>query len=198
MSSSELSSSELSSSERLQNSLSLLKPFNELYYSTQKSIEATKLNFPDPSGKLLHHLAVLGVAQLSDYLAWIPFERFTTVELLGRGGFATVWKGAVELGSDIKWYALKEVSQGQMAEVSSFLSLFPHFLISFACFLFLHFNCFTFDQLVLHVVIACNGAAFSSPVPRIYGVTYSSSGQYLMVMELAKEGTLENTRDATS
>src|SRR3954470_18497038 len=122
----------MSSSERLQSSLSLLKPFNELYSSTQKRIEATKLNFLDPSGELLHHLAVLGVAQLSDYLAWIPFERFTTVELLGQRGFATVWKGAVELDNGYdpytQWYALKEVSQGQIAEVSSFLSvisLFP-------------------------------------------------------------------------
>src|SRR3954471_10769615 len=120
MSSSELSSSELSSSERLQNSLSLLKPFNELSSNDQSRIRANKLNFPDPSGELLQHLAVLGVAQLSDYLAWIPFSRFTTVELLGKGGFATVWKGAVELTRSnsspyTKWYALKEVSPGQMA-----------------------------------------------------------------------------------
>src|SRR3954462_15040214 len=95
-----MSSSELSSSERLQNSLSLLKPFNKLAIDVQRHIEATKLNFPDPSGELLQHLAALGVAQLSDYLAWIPFKRFTKVDHLGQGGFATVWKGAVEpLGS---------------------------------------------------------------------------------------------------
>src|SRR3954470_8926112 len=108
------------SSKRLQHNLSLLKPFNELYESVQESINDNKLEFPDPSNELLRHLTVLGVPQLCDYLAWMPFERFTGVEILGRGGFATVWKGAVEpLGGewsdfpherDIRWYALKEVS----------------------------------------------------------------------------------------
>ena len=117
------------SSERLLHNLSLLKPFNELFDIDQNTIKNTKRNFPDPSNELLRHLTVLGVPQLCDYLAWIPFERFTGVEILGRGGFATVWKGAV----DDWWYALKTVSQGQMAEVSSFLvSVF--LLFSFSLF----------------------------------------------------------------
>src|SRR3954464_7563637 len=97
------------SSERLQHNFSLLKPFNELDWGAQWGIKDTKLDFPDPSNELLRHLTVLGVAQLCDYLAWMPFERFTGVEILGRGGFATVWKGAVELAYP-RWYALKEVS----------------------------------------------------------------------------------------
>ena len=113
------------SSERLQHNLSLLKPFNELTQYIQGKIKENKLDFPDPSNELLRHLTVLGVPQLCDYLAWIPFERFTRVEFLGRGGFATVWKGAVEIGGDLWWYALKEVSPGQMAEVSSFLARLP-------------------------------------------------------------------------
>src|SRR4051794_1122416 len=39
---------------------------------------------------------------------------------------------------------------------------------------------------------------YTSAVPWIYGLTLNSSGQYLMVMQLAKEGTLETTRDATN
>src|SRR4051794_5746117 len=84
------------SSERLQHNLSLLKPFNKLNEDIQEYIREKKRSFPDPSNELLRHLMVLGVPQLCDYLAWMPFERFTGVEILGRGGFATVWKGAVE------------------------------------------------------------------------------------------------------
>src|SRR3954462_14824605 len=118
------------SSERLQQSLSFLKPFKKLDEDTQEDIKENKLNFPDPSNELLRHLTVLGVPQLCDYLAWMPFERFTEVEFLGRGGFATVWKGAVELKFSngetyTRWCALKEVSLGQMAEVSSFLARLP-------------------------------------------------------------------------
>src|SRR3954454_10784474 len=113
------------SSERLQHSLSLLKPFNEISKYQQEGIKRYKRNFPDPSNELLRHLTVLGVPQLCDYLAWMPFERFTRVEILGRGGFATVWKGAVNNGLYNEWYALKEVSLQQMAEVSSFLGRLP-------------------------------------------------------------------------
>src|SRR4051812_4929565 len=117
------------SSERLQHNLSLLKPFNKLHEGVRGRINDNKRNFPDPSNELLRHLTVLGVPQLCDYLAWMPFERFTRVEILGRGGFATVWKGAVELDTEYgvfdQWYALKEVSPGQMAEVSSFLASLP-------------------------------------------------------------------------
>ncbi|RUS31313.1 hypothetical protein BC938DRAFT_478075 [Jimgerdemannia flammicorona] len=83
--------------DRLQKTLSLMKPFDQLEAVRKARINANKLNFPDfNSETLLKHLTKFGAPQLTDYLVWIPFERFVTVEELGRGGFATVWKGTVE------------------------------------------------------------------------------------------------------
>ena len=91
------------SSERLQHNLSLLK---SLYEVNQPFIEGLKLDFPDPNNELLLHLTKLGVPQLSDYLVWIPFNRFIKTEFLGQGGFAKVWKAAVEPLVDLWWEPL--------------------------------------------------------------------------------------------
>ncbi|RUP43507.1 hypothetical protein BC936DRAFT_137068 [Jimgerdemannia flammicorona] len=58
--------------------------------------EAYRKNFP----YYVEHLKKLNLPeQLSIYVSWIPFGCFVDVELLEKGGFATVNKGAIKWAS---------------------------------------------------------------------------------------------------
>lgn len=137
----------MDSDSRLQHILTLFKPFHELQDWHQKSIKRNKLKFPDPDDKTLKaHLTKLGVPQLADYLCWIPYCQFTEVKELGRGGFARVYKGTIELldPPGFPWvdlddltrinhlqgtthYALKEIGLSMIPEVSICTSNFLFF-----------------------------------------------------------------------
>ncbi|RUS31476.1 hypothetical protein BC938DRAFT_477740 [Jimgerdemannia flammicorona] len=56
---------------------------------------ANKMNFPYYD-ELPRHLEYLNLQELSRCMTWIPFERFTNVRRLGRGGFATVHRGTIK------------------------------------------------------------------------------------------------------
>ncbi|RUP10413.1 Brix domain-containing protein [Jimgerdemannia flammicorona] len=89
-------SSVMPTDERLQRYEAILKPFVDLDQYERHKIRERHLNFPDPDGKLRTHLAQLGAPdRLADQLVWIPFARLEHVEKIGRGGFATVYKGTV-------------------------------------------------------------------------------------------------------
>lgn len=90
MAPSNISAQKETTNDRLKRSLSLLKP-------DPPPGRWRKMNFPDPDNNIKRHLDSLGAPQLlSEYLAWIPFDRFTDVEMLVRGGFSVVWKGTVK------------------------------------------------------------------------------------------------------
>ncbi|RUP46365.1 hypothetical protein BC936DRAFT_147041 [Jimgerdemannia flammicorona] len=92
-----------------------------------------KFNFPNHEKVLEIHLNHLLIPELVAFLVWIPFDRFVNVVELGKGGFATVYKGTVRwppnqhLGTYTKYpddgpyeenYALKEILPEMATEVS--------------------------------------------------------------------------------
>lgn len=82
--------------DRLQSVLSRLMPVRDLPLNKRCEILANKMNYPDPGDEIIRkHLITLGAPQLVEYLVWIPYKRFTNIRMLGRGGFATVWRGTV-------------------------------------------------------------------------------------------------------
>lgn len=63
-----------------------------LHRKTRRKIK--ELNYPMPHGfheQYRHHLDRLNVADLRDFIAWIPYERFRDVQLLSKGTLATVY-----------------------------------------------------------------------------------------------------------
>ncbi|RUP49704.1 hypothetical protein BC936DRAFT_141760, partial [Jimgerdemannia flammicorona] len=70
-----------------------------------------KLNFPGHDDELRKHLSALGLAELQPYLVWIPFERFVEFSVLGRGGFATVYRATVK-AEDQRMFLRINVSEG--------------------------------------------------------------------------------------
>ncbi|RUS32039.1 hypothetical protein BC938DRAFT_476434 [Jimgerdemannia flammicorona] len=101
---------------RLQEAKALLKPFDELPQSCQRKILAWKSGWhSDTSDTLRQHLEYLNLLELSDFLMWIPFERFLNVRLLCKGGFATIWAANDYIGG--RTFVLKEMSMELLQEL---------------------------------------------------------------------------------
>lgn len=68
-----------------------------------------KSNFPNDENRLRKVLEMFGVSQLADYLVWIPYREFSTLEKMGDGGFGAVYRARVNIHSqkDGKVVALK-------------------------------------------------------------------------------------------
>lgn len=62
----------------------------------QIQIECNRLNFPGHSAELERALQTLGLPELVGCLVWVPWDRLKDVEELGRGGFATVYRGTIQ------------------------------------------------------------------------------------------------------
>ncbi|RUS13649.1 kinase-like domain-containing protein [Endogone sp. FLAS-F59071] len=61
----------------------------------QIQIECNRLNFPGHSAEVERALRTLGLPELAGCLVWVPWDRLEDVEELGRGGFATVYRGTI-------------------------------------------------------------------------------------------------------
>ncbi|RUS32870.1 hypothetical protein BC938DRAFT_473977 [Jimgerdemannia flammicorona] len=86
----------------------------------KQKIQSHKETFPEDDAELAAHLETLNVSELTEYLLWIPFNRFQNLEILGEGGFARVWKATVHWpGADEdELYALKEIDISMSPEVN--------------------------------------------------------------------------------
>lgn len=123
------------SQARIQSALSHLKPYDELDRHHQKKIEELKLLFPYDS-QLDKHLTHLKLAVLRPYLVWVPFEFVMGVQVIGRSGISTVYKGDVILhpseGGEAldQTFVFKEFDMPMLQEVSLRSSVFEawHFL----------------------------------------------------------------------
>ncbi|RUS14917.1 hypothetical protein BC937DRAFT_93162 [Endogone sp. FLAS-F59071] len=109
-----------------------LYPFDELDDYDQRDIKHLKGAFGQYEPILNEHLTRLNLRELSDRLAWIPFEVFQDVQQLAKGGFATVYTAKLDypllhVGED-KMVALKVLSPRLLQEVvfSSQLSYITH------------------------------------------------------------------------
>lgn len=74
---------------RVQQALSLLKPFDQLDYHEQRRINHLKSQFPYDD-QLTTHLEHLHLLKLLPYLVWVPYENFRDVQQLAKSGFANV------------------------------------------------------------------------------------------------------------
>ncbi|RUS24030.1 hypothetical protein BC938DRAFT_474234, partial [Jimgerdemannia flammicorona] len=125
-----------------------------------------KAAFPD-NGQLQLHLEKLGVPQLEMYLVWIAPDRFTAFEEVGKGGFATVYKGTVSFqdrkGEREKSFALKELRKEMVPE------------------------------LVMSAVLTfCDRQGNALPINELIGLTrHPTNGDYLMVSRFSQHGALE-------
>ncbi|RUP45834.1 hypothetical protein BC936DRAFT_147680 [Jimgerdemannia flammicorona] len=157
--------------KRLNALLPLLKPFNRLRPTNRNRINVWKVEFPDPGNTILTHLKRLGVEQLENHVFWLPPSRFTKFEKLADGGFASVWAGTVENkhtkvheGNRTTTFALKELKAAMVPE------------------------------LVLNVLFNDNGTFYFPTIPVVGLSQHPQTQQYLMVMWLATNGTLENMK----
>ncbi|RUS17017.1 kinase-like domain-containing protein [Endogone sp. FLAS-F59071] len=90
----------MATSDLVQKLLSTLAPYSDLRMFVQHKIKNHKEDFPHHQ-ELIAHLSDLGIsdigmAQLADYIVWIPQHRFACIERINRGGFGTVYKGTVK------------------------------------------------------------------------------------------------------
>ncbi|RUS16329.1 hypothetical protein BC938DRAFT_476611 [Jimgerdemannia flammicorona] len=101
-------------------------------------IQANKLNFAGHEKELHDQLITLNLLELADYLVWIPMKRFTNIEVLGNGGYSTVYSGTVEwptgfaastihtirreTGRIRKKYAMKEIDLNMVTEAKAFIA----------------------------------------------------------------------------
>lgn len=64
---------------------------------------SNNINFP-LSNNDGEHLARLGLSELQGVIPWIPFERLTEIEFLGKGGFGEVYSAAL-INADARGFA---------------------------------------------------------------------------------------------
>ncbi|RUS22599.1 kinase-like domain-containing protein [Endogone sp. FLAS-F59071] len=203
MASFNISAHKETTNDRLMRSLSLLKP-------NPPPGRWRKMNFPDPDNNIQLHLNRLGAPQLlSEYLAWIPFDRFTDVGMLVRGGFSVVWKGTVKPLDSRGWasYVPKQLPSWKRwwNNIAVEKRRFPlpeevgyepnyaynHVPRTYALKEIEDFMLpeLLYEQLTLQIHIASSGA-----MPQVIGLSQTNSGKYVMVMTYAVEGNLENTK----
>ncbi|RUP36703.1 hypothetical protein BC936DRAFT_138460 [Jimgerdemannia flammicorona] len=77
----------------------LVTPFAELDDYDQRDITKLKNAFAQYDSILLEHLTRFDLGELSDRLAWIPFELFKDVRKLAKGGFGTVFVAGLDFPS---------------------------------------------------------------------------------------------------
>lgn len=111
----------MATSDRLRKLLARLPAYDTLGGEKIK-IEWLKERFPDPEKQLRHHLKLLGVPQLEDYLVWIPPSQIKNIKPLAKGGFAQVWVADVNESTDPdsigQKYAMRELQQSMIQQVS--------------------------------------------------------------------------------
>lgn len=98
-----------------------LLPFAQMDDYDQRDIKRLKDAFGQYDSILNEHLTRLNLIELSDRLAWIPFELFQDVKQLAKGGFGTVYTAKLDyslvyVGED-KTVALKVLDQSLLQEV---------------------------------------------------------------------------------
>ncbi|RUS29114.1 hypothetical protein BC938DRAFT_481037 [Jimgerdemannia flammicorona] len=172
----------MTSSDRLQRLLSLFRPLNELESGYQNTVKANRLNFPDPDNQMIRKgLSTLGVPQLSDYLIYIPYERFK-IEELGRGGFATVWKGTVEpLDERGLVHAIYYVDN---RDVISYTSTPLHFALK-------EIDADMNVELALHTYLTSHAEDAVSPIMPIIGLSQQNFGDYKYLLAAHREELIE-------
>ncbi|RUS22832.1 hypothetical protein BC937DRAFT_86469 [Endogone sp. FLAS-F59071] len=150
------------STTRLQSLLALIKPFDELDKSHQRTISIWKNTFPDcpdTEEQLSACLEILGAPQLKPYLAWVPPDELFCFQPLAKGGFAKVYKTKIYVNGPPFWAAAKELKPSMLA---------------------------------LNVYLSrCVNS--STPTMDVLGLSrHPDIGEYLMIMQFADTGTLEN------
>ncbi|RUP50215.1 hypothetical protein BC936DRAFT_139962 [Jimgerdemannia flammicorona] len=157
------------SESRLQQALSRVKRFDELSESAQNWIRYLKREFRYED-ELAGHLAELGLSMLQEYLVWIPLVRFVGgLKQIGRGGFATVWKGRLRYMNEDNTrlveedFALKEFDKSMLQEI------------------------------VLNILIVTGVGTFTrSGWFKLIGISkHEESGKYLVITRYAGGGNLE-------
>ncbi|RUS27872.1 hypothetical protein BC938DRAFT_482621 [Jimgerdemannia flammicorona] len=174
--------------ERLQRLLAKLKPFDELHDEHITEMKNWKAAFPNDE-TLLTHLEKLSVPELVDRLVWIPPSHYTDLEPLGQGGFATVYKAKL-VAKNIE-VAMKELDPLRISEVCidlGYPAIRAIFFFSDNClYPKIHLQTMFILQLVMAVICDNVYATLS-----VHGLTQiQDTGKYLIVMELAEKGTLE-------
>ncbi|RUP49703.1 hypothetical protein BC936DRAFT_141760, partial [Jimgerdemannia flammicorona] len=140
-----------------------------------------KLNFPGHDDELRKHLSALGLAELQPYLVWIPFERFVEFSVLGRGGFATVYRATVK-AEDQRMFLRINVSEGvdMRSELQFALKELNENLVH---------EMVLNAHLSFHRIHSCQ---MDSVTKELIGLTRSPvTNRYHMIMELASSGSLE-------
>ncbi|RUP49876.1 hypothetical protein BC936DRAFT_141138 [Jimgerdemannia flammicorona] len=74
--------------------------FNKRYQSYDPGYlelirKANDINYPPPSGKDPGHMERLGVPELRNFIPYIPPERLQGLDLIGKGGFASVYRATI-------------------------------------------------------------------------------------------------------
>ncbi|RUS30073.1 hypothetical protein BC938DRAFT_479882 [Jimgerdemannia flammicorona] len=152
--------------QRLQHAKELLTPLDSLGIDTYP-IENAKTVFGQYDPDLRKHLTRLHLPELSDRLVWIPPHLFKDIQQVAVGGFATVYTAGVEIPPQTYrfWDELLLGDRILLKEVDQ--TLLQELVFSI--------------ELSLHVVTA-----------RVFGLSQNTrTGQYLMCMEYARGGNLE-------
>ncbi|RUS23006.1 kinase-like domain-containing protein [Endogone sp. FLAS-F59071] len=148
-----------------------LLPFAQMDDYDQRDIKRLKDAFGQYDPILKDHLSRLNLSELSDRLAWIPFDLFQNVQKLAKGGFGTVYTAKLDyslvyVGED-KTVALKVLNQSLLQEVvfSSQLSYIKH----------------------------------TVPVTTtVFGLSQNNSNELMMVMEYGTHGNMEQMSRAST
>ncbi|RUP43504.1 hypothetical protein BC936DRAFT_137072 [Jimgerdemannia flammicorona] len=93
-------------------------PFNQLTVGVKDHLIGYRSMFPGHDEELYQCLTDLKIPEMVDYLRWIPYERFKDVEVVGKGGFAIVYRAKVEFANrPPQLFALKEMKLAMLREV---------------------------------------------------------------------------------
>ncbi|RUS13961.1 kinase-like domain-containing protein [Endogone sp. FLAS-F59071] len=142
------------------------------YATNLEKLAILKLNngFPNDEENLHKFLTNLHLPTLENYLVLIPYNEFHNVEKLGEGGFGSVWKATVTCRQGVeKIVALKKLV------TSSFV--LERML----------------NEFFLNIYIRMQHVFSRSATPRLIEMSVDDeSGYYILVMEYAAGGSLEN------
>ncbi|RUP47419.1 kinase-like domain-containing protein, partial [Jimgerdemannia flammicorona] len=137
------------------------------------------LNHPGHEDTLRFHLAKLGLLDLADYLVWIPYESFNDVQVLGKGGFSTVYKAWLDSVDSRGFAVLEKADIGWKVGFDGEMK--AHFALK-------EVNLKLIQEVVLSTYLAFCGVLSTIG---LIGLSQGPSGHYLMIMDYAEEGSLE-------